>query len=297
MAKTPEPPKPTTPDTLDDIIAHGPSHDAKLRGLIFRHVREDSLLARGQSIDTQDILDSAPDFWNSARGAYAALSEAKRKLILGYSPALDSIFAHDLGVLVGKHKAYLAHSSSSATARARAKKELAQAEEHAMGLRDRVARAARDYLADSSDRDALLASKGTAETWATLRDGVSNVAKVLEDLRKNPEMVALFDAVNLPASLISELRAAGAALDARGKAADAIAPETRVTKRELDVQDGTVLHLVGLIWRAFRDAHNQDETILVPKLGKMAFLFETRPRKAKEDKGEGGGGSGGGGGA
>ena len=62
-------------------------------------------------------------------------------------------------------------------------------------------------------------------------------------------------------------------------------PPRKVSQRSLDIQDGRVLTLIDMIWRAFRVARRTDRSILIPELNRILWRFETRtgaPKAAKE---------------
>jgi hypothetical protein len=61
-------------------------------------------------------------------------------------------------------------------------------------------------------------------------------------------------------------------------------PGRRVTQRALDVMDGRVLTLIEKGMRAFRAARRADPSILVPRLNKIAWMFETRRSSPKAPK-------------
>ncbi len=80
------------------------------------------------------------------------------------------------------------------------------------------------------------------------------------------------------AALAENLERTADEVKAAGDAEEAPLPDDRVTQRALDVQDGRVLYLLKLAHDAFRHARNHDATILLPDLGSVQRLYETRSR-------------------
>jgi len=72
----------------------------------------------------------------------------------------------------------------------------------------------------------------------------------------------------------------GSATRAREAArlADAKPQELAAAQRALDVQDGRVLHAIGIVSRAFRRARRSDGTMLAPELGALARVYGLGPR-------------------
>ncbi len=80
--------------------------------------------------------------------------------------------------------------------------------------------------------------------------------------------------MHLTADLVTALDdGAGHALTTE-KAAQGNAAQARVTQRELDLGDGSVVHLVGILYRAFHEATAALPTLVVPPLGDLARFFD-----------------------
>ena len=59
---------------------------------------------------------------------------------------------------------------------------------------------------------------------------------------------------------------------------------TPATQRELDAQDGRVLHVVGKIYAAFRSAAKDDARVVVPELGRLSTVFERVRSKGEAEE-------------
>jgi hypothetical protein len=275
--KAPPPPSGTrrTIDSLLELL--GPPND-RLRQLLYRNVPEARLLALGKRVDSDDILDAIPEFLGMVREIHAQLAPGQRKLFVGYTPAFDPILIDETVKLRERKRLFDARPSAGAATQARQRKALRQLMSASTALRDQAAVAMRDILGASEDAAELETIKGTAETADKLAVGLERIANLIEiHHRRDSEIAELFDEVQLTAEYVTELRQTASTLRTTSSAADFASPETRVTQRMLDVQDGVVLHLMGLIYRAFREAHNRDQAILLPPLGRLAPFFEKEP--------------------
>jgi hypothetical protein len=250
----------------------------RLRHLLYRNVPEARLLALGKRVDSDDILEAIPEFLGTVRDIHAQLEPGQRKLFVGYTPAFDPILIDETAKLRERKRLFDARPSAGAATQARQRKALRQLMNAGTALRDQAAVAMRDILGANDDAAELETIKGTAETADKLAVGLERIANLIEiHQRRDPEIAELFEEVQLTVEYVRELRETASTLRAASSAADFASPETRVTQRMLDVQDGVVLHLMGLIYRAFREAHNRDEAILLPPLGRLEPFFEKEP--------------------
>ena len=270
--KTTQPePTPTHKYTYSQILALAPKHNPETLTFIFENTDPARLLRAGQSIDSRHIFDAAPDFFSSTNSLWETLSADQRDDIFGYSPAYNFVYAHELARLDRvKKKADQAASISEAD-KIRILGDFKTTMVKGRALRDKTVRALRDHLGKTPARDELLALRGKSDTWQNLQSGLEKVADVLERHRKDAQRAKMFDGINLTAALVTRLRDHAAALGPLGEKADIVnTSDAGAAQREVDQQDGRVIHVVTLIYRAFRDAHNDDPTIGVPKLGGMS---------------------------
>lgn len=272
--------------TIDSLLELLGAPNDRLRQLLYRNVPESRLLALGKRVDSDDILDAIPEFLGTVSEIYARLRPGQRKLFVGYTPAFDPILIDETAKLRERKRLFDARPSDGAATQARQRRALRQLMSAATALRDQAAVAMRDILGANEDAAELETIKGTAETADKLAVGLERIANLIEiHHRRDPEIAELFDEVQLTSAYVIELRETASTLRTASSAADFASPETRVTQRMLDVQDGVVLHLMGLIYRAFREAHNRDQAILLPPLGRLAAFFEKEPGRPKSGTG------------
>ena len=132
----------------------------------------------------------------------------------------------------------------------------------------------------SSDalHDALASAKDHAETPERLAHSMDAVADWLTRwLATMPAQErALFEQMGFHAAAVSSLRAGAQRIrDTQGDL-DALGDDTHVTQRQLDEQDGRVLHLVGTVWTAFACAAREDDGVVLPDLDALATVFDRR---------------------
>ena len=111
------------------------------------------------------------------------------------------------------------------------------------------------------------------------------IAGYLTDLRKSgsEDDTDALDLWSIDAATVTSLREQAATILDAGKIV--ASPPRKVSQRSLDIQDGRVLTLIDMIWRAFRVARRTDRSILIPELNRILWRFETRtgaPKAAKE---------------
>ena len=268
--------------TLEDVLALGKGADPKLRQVLFRNVNEAVLVARGQGIESKNILDDLPTFLFDARTTYAGLTETQKEFVVGYAPALDHVLGAEVEVLSRLYEAHQTQGQAGTITRKKAKAAAGEAWTAAMVLRDQAARTLGRLLGSGAeDQVAVRASKGTAVTEESLAAGLDALASLIEEHRgKDEDLRAAMDVLKLTAAYAERLKAAAVSLRKAAKDVAATAPDARVTQRKLDLQDGTVLHLVEFIYRAFKEARGHDETILLPRLGSSMGRVIDRNRVA-----------------
>ena len=68
---------------------------------------------------------------------------------------------------------------------------------------------------------------------------------------------------------VAALAAAAASIRSTQRDLALVLDDRNVTQRELDAQDGRVVHLIALVFGAFRDATRRDPAIALPDLGEL----------------------------
>ena len=86
------------------------------------------------------------------------------------------------------------------------------------------------------------------------------------------------------ASIPSTTRVPGASTTPSTRVPGASSDTARVSQREPDEHDGRVLHLVGTIYAAFRQAARSDEGVVLPELGELESVFERASRRRAPDE-------------
>ena len=158
-------------------------------------------------------------------------------------------------------------------------------------LRQNVFQTLRDLL--GAEHAAVVGLAGAMKRAATadvLANGLVALADTIHRARHgdeahppNAELVEDLDIAKLTDATEAELREAAQDVLDTAELAAARPQDLAAAKRALDVQDGRVLHVIGLVVRAFRRARRADETMLVPALGDLARVFGGSGRAGSED--------------
>jgi hypothetical protein len=241
---------------------------------------DDDFLALGTSFASSDILDSAPRFLGTAHAYYASSTSAARKRLIGISPDVFALAVSESITLRGKLREF--RSSAGASAATRRDKLRATVSE-SRAKRDQVLSTLGGVVsAKGKLRDKLDASAGPAPTpeevavaLDTLSDVVTLVLKSATD-----ETRSAYSAIGIDEALAASLQAQAKTLREADDVANGGDPNKSVNQRDLDLQDGRVLHVITHIYRAFREAHGVSATVVVPPLGKLRRIAgNLAPRK------------------
>ena len=239
---------------------------------------EDDHLALGTSFATSDILDSVPRFLGTAYAYYAGATVAARKRLIGISPDVFALAVSESIVLRGKLRDFRSSAGASATTR-RDKLRTALAESRAK--RDQVVTAVSGVVpAKGKLRDKLETSAGPAPTPEEVAVALDTLSDVVTLVLKSAteETRAAYSAIGIDAALAESLQAQAKALREADDVATGGDPSKSVNQRDLDTQDGRVLHLITHIYRSFREAHGISATVVQPPLGRLRRLA-SRPNK------------------
>jgi hypothetical protein len=271
--------------TLPELAALLDPPDPARRQAVYAAVSEADLVDMGTSTATERILFDAPAFFDAVYTIYGSLAPAKRELLTGFAYSLLPIAVDEAIKLQGLHEAQRATSQAGGADKAGAVAILASRRRESLSLRNNAIRAIRPHLATDEQRARLNAFRGTAENAQKLADGLRGVAQTLEDLRAAaaPGVLSLLDEVGLGKPYAKKLADTAEFLLEADRATAGAPPQRMVSQRELDLQDGRVLHMIGLFFRAFQSGHDSDATILVPPLTRLTRLFKGhRATKASE---------------
>jgi hypothetical protein len=191
------------------------------------------------------------------------------------------LLVHEIAALQACKMAFDARSAQREVDRAGRRASARKTAREAITLRDQVYSALRS-VTRPHERDALDVALGTAGTPADLALGMRRVAAMLRTrltTSTEAQREALAD-LGLTLATAQALEEAATATLAADAEAAGPPPQTRVTQRELDLADGAVVHLVGVLYRAFREASASLPTLVVPPLGELTRFFNrpTKPR-------------------
>jgi len=267
--------------TLDDLRLRAGVVTLDVRELAFRALDDEQRLEYGRAIDTAVVLPAATHFAAGAYTTFERLDADDRAKVVGACPEFVDLLVHEAIALNARKVAFDAHAARGEVNRAHRRAAARKALRHGITLRDQVYGALRN-VTPAHDRDALDAAVGTAATAAELDVGMRRLAT---HLRARIAFATGGQRDALAKLGLTEAKAValddGAALalktdqDAAGSPAQA-----RVTQRELDLGDGEVVHLVGVIYRAFREATAVLPALVVPTLGDLARFFVRAAPKA-----------------
>lgn len=277
-----------TQTSLDVLRAeHGPC-SVVVRQVAFRGYDPAKGLVLGQETASERILDAVSPITKNTVGIWSVLDATQRARLIGYTPRLLSVLLDETGTLRELNERYDAQARRASVSKAQRERAARQAFREGRELRDDAARTARMYLgAETLNSDGFERAVGNADTEEKLARGMTELADYLDAFLAgmDAESLEVYEELGITASLTTQLRAGAAAV--RQTADDLIDhnDQTRVTQRQLDTQDGRVLHVIGLIHGAFRNAARRDPTMLVPELGELKPIFERERRSsATEEK-------------
>jgi hypothetical protein len=267
--------------TLDDLRRRAQIVSADTRELAFMALDDAQRMEHGRSVDSAVVITAATDFAAGAYTTFDHLSDADRAKVVGACPEFVDLLVHETVALQAQKFLFDAQAArgevNRASRRAAARKSLREG----ITLRDQVYGALRN-VTPLHHRDALDAAVGTAATAAELDVGMRRVATLLRarlDAATSGQRAALAR-VGLTAAQADALDAGAAHALAAEQEATGAPAHARVTQRELDLGDGAVVHLVGVIYRAFREATAALPTLVVPPLGELARFFVRAAPKA-----------------
>lgn len=271
------------PHTLDTLAAGiGPAlapADEKLLVTLLRRVREVTLVASGQRVDTRDILESVPGLVVSSRSIYTQLTQQQQRLCVGYSERLDTLLLHESLKLRDLKREYDLQSRLGAASRAVRRMAAREAIQEGTALRNQAVAALHSVLGDDdASLIELQESKGSAETAEQVADSLECLADLVEEqLQGDEDTAALMEALRLTADYAIEIHQAADWVREAVRADEISIPVVPVSQRRVDLQDGIVLHLISVIVRAFRAAQGRDHTITQPALGTLSTILGGPP--------------------
>ncbi len=275
-----------TPPSLDALAAQFGPPSAFATAQVFAGFGASAGLDQGQQVASERILNAVPVFARDVSSAWTATPEARRRLVLGFTPAMLSVLVAETVTLRGLSERYDRVARLGAQSRSRCEALARDAQRDARDRHAQCARMLKKHMPiELQTRLSLDTATENTETPAALALSLESVAGVLTAWRAamSADESAWYGSLGFDEGLAGELAACASAL--RESQADlvAVADPTRVTQRQLDEQDGRVLHLIGVIHLAFRMAAKRDARIVVPDLGELASVFVRANRGGVEE--------------
>lgn len=268
----------TTLDQLADEL--GTPTPVAVR-LAFRGADEEWMLRQGQSIASEIILRDGTAFVNSTRAVWGALAVEKRRLLLGYTPALDAVTVHELIGLRATNRRYDLLAQGAGVSIARRRQEARDAFGAGVNLRLSVHQTMRDLLGATNPIIVSLdPAMKPAETADIVANGIDKLAETLHELRHgdgehpaDADLVEELDATQLDDALIASMHDTARQVRNTATLSEAKPQDLAAAQRALDIQDGRVLQVIGMVLRAFRRARRSDPTLLIPDIGELSRIF------------------------
>lgn len=247
-----------------------------MTALVFKGYDAEKGLLLGQRTATERILDTAPGFVRSVEALWDSFSHTQRRTLVGYTPAVLSVLLAECAALKVCNSRYDLAAQRSLATRAQRESAARDAMRKGRDLRDQVGATLRTlHGASALSDDGVSRAFSSAETAEDLALRLCDVARYIERTLAavDAETREAYAALLLDDALVAEIR--GQAAEVRATAADLNDTEDmRVCQRQLDLQDGRVLHVIGMIHGAFRGAARRDATMLAPDLGALSPIFE-----------------------
>lgn len=276
---------PIVPAEAQDVASLGKSlgqPDPKLQRLLFRNAKEDSLAAWGTEVDSKNILADMPRFIVSALGILASLEPVRRSLVK-LPPGIFAAVVTEaikLEQMKADHQATVTSNAGDKTDR---ETTLRREMREGVALRDTVVERLGNALTDDQMKKVEILANDAASS-DHLAAGLVAVADLIDDLRQNgsEDDKDALDIWSIDAPTVTSLRDKSTSILEAGKIV--ASPPRKVSQRSLDIQDGRVLTLIDMIWRAFRLARRSDRSILMPELNRITWMFETRTSTGKGTK-------------
>jgi hypothetical protein len=260
---------------------HGPPKGVFVH-LAFQTYDANEGIARGRKVATTRILQAVPGFAQQAAACWEALPPELRGRVVGFHPGLIAVLLGEAVALRDVNLRYDARALAEGTQRGASEAAARDALNTGRSLFEQTLRIARRwapvayvarnplpaYVEGGADKPDVLALSGDAlASWITAWRATWS-----EEEREG------YESLNFAPDQAERLHEASARVRETQSVVAAFSDTSPITQRELDAQDGRVLHVVDLIQAAFRQAAQGDARVMVPELGELASLYE-RPAK------------------
>jgi len=264
-------------ETLDSLQAKHGAPSPVYAALAFSTWDANDGLALGRKVATERILGAVPGFVQSVTISWDALTADQRAEVLGYHPAMLAVLLDETVKLRAVNLRYDARARAEGTSRDARDAAAKDALREGRARCEKVLRSVRQWatpawlkrqplpeaVEGAANPDALAATLDTTASWcAAWQAGWT------------PEERTAYEGLNFGPDLADSLHAAATLIRKTQEVVAAAADLTPATQRELDAQDGRVLHVVEKIYAAFRGAARDDAQVVVPELGALSTVFE-----------------------
>ncbi|UJR81568.1 hypothetical protein [Sandaracinus amylolyticus] len=254
---------------------------AAVREALARAYGNEKLVDIGATYRTEEILAVAPNVAASALHALRTLDPPPR----GLAPELLRLLVVEGRELARIDLAYEQQLRDVASEIAGRRDALKVAKGRALRERRVVAtHLARNVVAlDSPHRAELQRASAKAPTASAAVASARTVARILEELRADPQHTLVLDAYGYDDALVARLRELADETERLAGTGAALTPPQHIDQRALDRQDGLVLAILRAIVGALRNAQSEGASISLPSLGGLE-RFVVSARDASEDE-------------
>lgn len=269
---------PKSQDPLRALVSRVSGPNLPLVALLTRGLTRAALNELGQSFASETILKEVPSFVETQLLAWKALGPEDRARFVGWSEPLVAQIVHESVKLADMLASFDAASRAEAGEKKGSESRYKSVRSAAIAQRDHAARVLRPLLPVGSDAaDKLSAAKFSADSPELLAKGIVDVASVAKALvaSANAAERAALDEMRVNETLVASLESLAADVRQAGELRTKGAPATRVGQEQLDEQDGVVLRLIQVAWRAWREGRKVVPSIPLPNLGALRGLVRT----------------------
>lgn len=244
-------------------------------------------LEDGRAVASERILQSVPAFVHVVDTTWNAMSEMRRGRVLGYSAGLLPVLVSEAHTLEELNDRYDRVARNASRTRAQCEVAARNAMSDGRETFDESLRAVRRFVPPGEqERAGLDAATDKTDTPAALALSIEMLSDWISGWLSSmsPDEVDVYVSMGFGSELVATLRAKAVAVRETQADLDSLYDENRVTQRQLDMQDGRVLHVFGVVYGAFRAAAKRDDRVVLPPLGELRSFFErwSARRRAEE---------------
>ncbi len=276
----------TASPTLDALRARIGEADATVTAVAFHGYDAQEGLTEGQAVASERILEATPAFVAAIDHTWNTLVLDSRKQVKGFVHGFLATLVTEGMALRDLNARYDREARVAKLSRAECEQAATTTLREGREARDE-ARSLTKRFVPPSEQAPLEESARGAETATEIALGCEMLSNWLARwLGAMPADVrAVYEAMGFDGAMVTGLRTRAAAMREAQENLDALNRTLPVTQRQLDEQDGRVLHLIGIVHAAFRAASKTVKGVAPPPLGALRSYFE-RPsgRRAAADK-------------